>query len=56
MPDYKPLSLDDNMPYGKYKGQTLREIISKDKDYMEWIIEQHSLNVTDDVNEYIDSL
>lgn len=37
MPRYKPLRLDDNMPFGKYKGFTIREIIEMDSQYFNWL-------------------
>lgn len=37
-PTLKIIQLDDEMPFGKYKGKTLREVIESDKSYIEWVI------------------
>ena len=42
------------MPFGKYKGKTLRTIIEKDSKYAMWLIDNNVLEqgVTDEVFEY----
>lgn len=36
----KVLGLDDTIDFGKYKGVTLREVIEKDWQYIEWAVLQ----------------
>ena len=31
---------EDRMYFGKYKGETIKEIAKKDKEYLEWIINE----------------
>lgn len=37
-PTLKIIELDDTMPFGKYKGKTLQEVIDTDKSYIEWVV------------------
>jgi len=50
MADYPPLRLDSRMPFGKYKGFTLREIGRNDKSYVIWIHEKTTAKL--DFNPY----
>lgn len=38
-PILKIIQLDDIMPFGKYKGKSLREVIEVDSSYINWVIE-----------------
>ena len=49
---YKPLSLNDKMPFGKYKGITLSSLLEHDRgrDYLSWIVYNiKSFKITDKV-------
>ena len=37
------LELDDKIPFGKYKGWTVRDVLADDANYLRWF----SANVTD---------
>lgn len=37
-PTLKIIELNDTMPFGKYKGKTLQEVIDTDKSYIEWVV------------------
>jgi hypothetical protein len=37
-PTLKIVELDDALPFGKYKGKTLREVLETDKSYIDWVI------------------
>jgi len=47
MSRYKPLRLGDKMPFGKYKGLTIKEIITKDYNYFKWL--ENQTNVKFDI-------
>lgn len=51
--EFDPLDLDDKMPFGKYKGYTLSEVIEVDPSYLEWCCNNLNVKVTEDVKEYI---
>lgn len=51
--EYNPLDLDDKMPFGKYRGYTLSDIIEVDPDYLEWCCNNTKVKITEDVKEYI---
>lgn len=35
---FKPLKLNWRMPFGKYKGEVIRDIIDKDQSYFNWLL------------------
>lgn len=37
---YKIISLDAAMPFGKYKGRVLKDILNFDPQYLKWAIEE----------------
>ena len=39
-------SLDDEMPFGQYRGDTLREILEKDPSYVLWMGDKFDLDVS----------
>jgi len=40
MKDIKPLKLSDKLEFGKYKGQSIKEIIKCDVQYISWAINE----------------
>jgi hypothetical protein len=51
---HRSLSLTDNMPYGKYKGQTIKSLIDYDLDYIVWFYNLENITLDDDVSDAID--
>ena len=45
------LELDDTMPFGKYKGWTIRDILADDASYLRWFIGNVNSIGLDDVVE-----
>lgn len=39
-PKYKPLSLDDSLPFGKYRGKTVLQVIDLDYAYILWMYDK----------------
>lgn len=37
MSNYKPLNLDSELPFGKYKGIKVSDVLEKDEQYIEWL-------------------
>lgn len=46
MKKYPPLGLNSTMPFGKYKGVTIRELIKKDQQYLNWLTENTSVEIS----------
>jgi phage terminase large subunit-like protein len=42
---YKPLGLEDLMPFGKFKGTKVRVLIYEDVAYMTWCIDNTGLQL-----------
>ena len=40
MSDYPPLTPDDRMPFGKYEGEPVWQVIQNDHEYITWLIEE----------------
>lgn len=52
---YPVLDLDDELPFGKYKGRPLRDVIEDDPGWIQWAIENIStFAVSDGVIEQLD--
>lgn len=49
---FRALELDSTMPFGKHQGTTLRTLITKDKWYCRWMLEQ-GINLSESVKESI---
>lgn len=45
MAQYPPLSLDSRMPFGKYKGMVVRQMMKEDPAYTKWLLENTSVKV-----------
>ena len=49
---HKPLSPDDPMPFGKYTGTLIWQIMQDDPDYFEWLLEETAFELDDEGYEY----
>ncbi|MCH8978297.1 MAG: hypothetical protein IH945_03525 [Armatimonadetes bacterium] len=47
--EYPPLDWDDTFPYGKHKGETLRDLVDEQPEYLVWIRDNHSTRFSEDV-------
>ena len=45
--------LDNTMPFGKYKGVEIEEILDADPSYMLWAVENMDLNFDEEVIELV---
>ena len=34
---YRPLDLSDRLPFGAHKGKTVREVLTRHPEYLEWL-------------------
>lgn len=50
---YKPLDFEDEMPFGKHKGETVAEVIDDDPGYMVWLLSEGKCSFTPDVEREI---
>lgn len=50
---YRPLDFEDEMPFGKHKGETVAEVIDDDPGYMVWLLSEDKCSFTDDVTREI---
>jgi len=48
------LSLNDTMPFGKYKGRRIESLIISDLNYMIWFSKLENITLSNDANELID--
>jgi hypothetical protein len=39
MPNYKPLGLEDKIPFGQYKDYEVQEAIAENPGYVQWLVE-----------------
>lgn len=46
---YARLDFEDEMPFGKYKGQTVADVIDDDPQYMVWLTGEKPETFTDEV-------
>ena len=49
---FRPLGLDDKMPFGKYKGDELWLVIETDTQYITWLIEEADMDFQLDNDAY----
>lgn len=49
MRNYPPLDFDDEMPFGKHKGETVAEVIDDDPSYMVWLLSEGKTGFTPEV-------
>lgn len=56
-PRFRPLGLSDAMPFGKYAGDELREVLDNDPEYLRWLVGMRGKGfVTDDIYETLKSI
>lgn len=56
MAKYPPLSLNSKLPFGKYRGRIVRDIIKEDTQYIEWLVNNTSVEINFDEVEQEDEL
>lgn len=56
MANYPPLSLSSKMPFGKYKGDTIRSIIKNNPGYIDWLVNNTSVKINFEEQEQEDEL
>ena len=49
--EYDPLTLEDNMPFGKHKGALIQDLIKKEADYLKWLIDNTDISFGQDVHD-----
>jgi hypothetical protein len=53
--EYPPLNLESNLPFGKYKGDLLEDVIMEDPGYVEWLIENTDVTLDPKAMELLDA-
>ena len=54
--EYKPLGLNDELRFGKYKEMTIADVIKKNVGYLHWCLENiKTFKITDEVKEAIEA-
>jgi hypothetical protein len=51
MSSYPPIYIDEPLKFGKYKGQTIREIMTINPEYVTWMVDT-GIQLADDAYEY----
>ena len=46
------MNLDDELKFGKYKGSTIREVLSFDGGYIKWLIDNTDHSFSKEVMDY----
>lgn len=50
--DYPPLGPDDEMPFGKYRGDPVSHVLEVEPNYLRWLLENKpGFSVTEEVEE-----
>ena len=49
----KPLTLEDTIPFGKYRGVDVVDIVNDDPDYIEWVINNTEYEFDEEVMQLI---
>ena len=52
---YPPLTLESNLPFGKYKDCSLRDIIMENPNYIQWLIDNCNVELDADAMELLDA-
>lgn len=53
----KPISLSSKMYFGKYKGETIEDIIENDPQYVDWCLENvKHFSLNDEAEELLNSI
>jgi uncharacterized protein (DUF3820 family) len=47
--DPEMLEYDDVLPFGKYKGKIVSEIIEQDPDYLRWVVDSSAWEFDEEV-------
>ncbi|MCK5615488.1 hypothetical protein KAR91_77205 [Candidatus Pacearchaeota archaeon] len=53
--EYKELSMDDVMHFGKHEGKTVEEVAEKDPHYLKWCISKDVIGVDVEVSDALES-
>ena len=51
MSDFPPLTPDDAMPFGKYEGEPVWQVIQNDHEYITWLLENTDVEFDNDAFE-----
>lgn len=46
---YKPLELEDPIPFGKHKCELVKHVVEDDPSYIEWMIDNTSVEFEEEV-------
>jgi hypothetical protein len=46
--NYPPIYLDDVLKFGKHKGATMRDVIEKHPEYIQWALDEQIIQLADD--------
>ncbi len=55
MTDYADLEIDSTFPFGKVKGQVIRNILNENKSYLKWVVDNTEVKFSEEVLELIES-
>lgn len=55
MQHYPPLNFEDNLPFGKYRGESVAEICEDDPRYLFWMFNNTDLQFSEEVVKYVES-
>ena len=52
----KDIGMDDKLPFGKYKGTEIEEVLSDDPSYLKWMAENTDIKFDDEVLEKVEKI
>lgn len=50
---YDPKHMDSNMPFGKYQGKTIGDIIEEDPGYIKWVINNLNFSIDEECMDFL---
>lgn len=53
---YDAKHMDSIMPFGKYKGKTVGEIIEEDADYMRWCVNNVNFSIDEECLDFLEEM
>lgn len=53
---YDPKSMNDYIPFGKYKGECVGDVIEKDPKYMEFLVLNLNFSIDEECKDFLDDM
>lgn len=50
--EFPPIELNQPFPFGKHKGKTLKHIIERDISYLDWLMENTDVKISEEAEAF----